>query len=211
MVKGEYRQKQLETLLSQIKPNPNPKLHFESYPLDTRSAARIIRLAGYVYDDINGKNIADLGCGSGILAIGAALIGGRTIVGVDIDRSSVLKATENTKRMKLDIEYIVGDIETVCGSFDTVLMNPPFGSWHRGADCTFLEKAVSLADVAYSLHKRTEQNRRFLKAQIKVFGGEIDSIHEMDIVIPRTYAFHKRSRFQVKTDLYRIIRTAPEG
>lgn len=209
MAEGEYRQQQLEILLSQLKPTPNPKLHFESYPLDVRSAVRMLRLAGYVHDDIIGKRVVDLGCGSGVLAIGAALIGGRTVVGVDIDRGSVLTATENTERMGLDVEYIVGDIETVCGSFDTVLMNPPFGSWHRGADRVFLKKAIGLAEVAYSLHKRAEQNRRFLRAQIKVFGGEVDSIHEMDIVIPRSYDFHKQNRFQVKADLYRIIRATP--
>jgi putative methylase len=205
---GEYRQKQLEIQLSQLAPTPNPKLHFESYPLDAQSAARMLRLAGYAYDDIIGKRIVDLGCGSGVLAIGAALIGGRTVVGVDVDRDSVLTATENATRLGLDVEYIVGDIETVCGSFDTVLMNPPFGSWHRGADCLFLKKAVALAEVVYSLHKRTVENRRFLTAQINVYGGKVESIHAMDIVIPRTYAFHKQNRFLVKADLYRITSVA---
>lgn len=205
---GEYRQKQLEITLSQLTSITNPKLRYESYPLDARSAARMVRLAGYTYDDIIGKRVVDLGCGSGILAIGAALIGGGTVVGVDIDRSSVLAATENATRLGLDVEFIVGDIKTLCGSFDTVLMNPPFGSWHRGADYAFLKKAVGLAEVVYSVHKKAEQNRRFLTAQIRVFGGEVDSIHDMDIVIPRLYAFHRKNRFHVKADLYRITRAA---
>lgn len=201
---GVYRQKQLEILLSQLTPIPKPKLRFESYPLDVRSAVRLLRLAGYAYDDLIGKRVVDLGCGAGVLAIGAALIGGRAVVGVDIDGDSVLAATENAARLGLEVEFIVGDIETVCGSFDTVLMNPPFGSWHRGADCIFLKKAVGLAEVVYSLHKRSKQSRRYLKAQITGFGGEVESIHDMDLVIPRTYAFHRQKQVHVKADLYRI-------
>lgn len=41
--------------------------------------------------------VLDLGCGSGILAISAVLLGARSALGLDIDETSVMVATENAK------------------------------------------------------------------------------------------------------------------
>jgi putative methylase len=75
MVDGRIGQKQIEIILSQLLPYSNPKLKLEEYSLDSKSAAKILSVAGLIYNDITNKRIIDLGCGTGILAIGAALIG----------------------------------------------------------------------------------------------------------------------------------------
>jgi len=85
-------------------------------------------------------------------------------------------------------------------------MNPPFGSWRRGADIRFLKKALAISDVAYSLHKRSESVRDYLKRRIPEIGGQIDQVHEMEIDIPRTYSFHRKQRYPVQVDLYRVLR-----
>lgn len=43
------------------------------------------------------KKVLDLGCGSGILAISAVLLGAQSALGLDIDETSVAVATENAK------------------------------------------------------------------------------------------------------------------
>ncbi len=48
--------------------------------------------------DVNNKNILDMGCGSGILGIGASMLGAKSVVAVDIEENSARIATENAKK-----------------------------------------------------------------------------------------------------------------
>lgn len=45
-----------------------------------------------------GKDVADIGCGSGILSVGAGRLGAKSIVAVDIESPSVVSARENFRR-----------------------------------------------------------------------------------------------------------------
>ena len=199
------RRKHLALLLSQVEPNPKPKLKWESYMLDAESAASMTYIASQL-NDIYGRRVIDLGCGSGILAIAAALLGAGWVVGVDIDRDAIETAVKNASRLNVDVDFIIGDINCITGHFDTALMNPPFGSWHKGADIKFLRKALEVSDVVYSLHKHSLLVRNFLTREIPKLGGRINRIQEMNIIISRTYDFHKKKLYSVKADLYRIIK-----
>ena len=200
------RKKHLEIILSKLALPPHPKLRWESYPLDSESAAEVAYIAGWVNNDIRGKSVIDLGCGSGILAISAALLGAEDVVGVDIDTEAVRVARANAETVGVDVKFIAGDIECIRGHFDTTLMNPPFGSWRSGADVKFLKKALEVSDVVYSLHKRSSSVRMFLKRKIRDLGGEVHSVYEVDIIIPRIYEFHRKRRYLVKADLYRVLK-----
>lgn len=50
---------------------------------------------------------------------------------------------------------VLHDLSRWRGAFDTVIMNPPFGTKHNsGMDIKFLETALNLANTSvYSLHK----------------------------------------------------------
>ena len=200
------RKKHLAILLSQLSPHPKPKLRWETYTLDAESAADIAYIAGQINDDIRGKRVVDLGCGTGILAISTSLLGVGFVVGVDIDRDAVRVAEKNAEALNAEVNFVIGDIGCVKGPFDTAIMNPPFGSWRRGADVRFLEKALEISKVTYSLHKRADSNRSFLLRKISSFGGVVDRIYEMRIFIPRTFDFHRKARYSVEVDLYRILK-----
>ena len=200
------KKKYLEIILSQLAPNPEPKLRWEGYALDAESAAKMAYIAAQANDDIRDKKIIDLGCGSGILAIAASLLGATWVVGVDIDKDAIKTAKKNAAEADASLDLVIGDIEGIVGHFDTALMNPPFGSWRRGADVQFLKKALEVSDAVYSLHKRSDTVRNFLREKIPRLGGKVDHVYEMDIVIPRTYSFHQKKRYTVEVDLYRIIR-----
>ncbi len=75
-----------------------------------------------------GIDVLDLGCGSGILAIGAALLGARKIIAVDIDPIAVDVTIENARENGVadHITALQGGLETVITSarrFDLVVVN----------------------------------------------------------------------------------------
>jgi putative methylase len=200
------RRLDLERALQQVEPHPSPNAFLEQYTIQVDVASEFLFLAAYTNDDIIGKTVVDLGCGSGRLATGAVLLGAREAVGVDIDRSAVKKARESAERLSLAsrLSWIAGDIDVLRGRFNTVLQNPPFGVQRRSADRRFLLKAMELAPRVYSLHKTGEANRAFIKRFIEANGGKVTSIFQMRFNIPRMFKFHTERRHEVDVDLYRI-------
>ena len=221
------RKLDLELFLSRIKPHPSPNAHLEQYTTSESAAATMLHLAAYTYGDIEGKRVLDLGCGTGMLALGCAFMGAESVVGVDIDRSAVKLAAENSAKLgfKPKVDWIAGDVNAVTGKFDTVVQNPPFGVQRRGADRAFLEKALQVADAVYSLHNNPFTNEplvRRLKANggllqvepspfltrfIEAQGGKIKAVYALLLAIPRMFDFHTKTRSEIIIDLYVIKRT----
>ena len=193
-------------ILSQVRRAPSPQISNEAYDLDPVAAADMLFTAEEHFRDIRDRQVLDLGCGSGILAIGAALLGAEYVVGIDINVESIKTAIQNTCKLESMVDFVAGDIEAIHGHFDVVVMNPPFGTRRKGNDVIFLKKAVSLARNVYSLHKRSRLNRSFLSKTIESLGGNVDAIFGMQINIPRTYEFHRRERYTVDVDLIRVTR-----
>lgn len=72
------------------------------------------------------KTVLDIGAGSGILAIGACLLGAKSAVGVDIDAQSVNVAKENARINGVEnkTSFIVGDLaQKVSGKYDIICAN----------------------------------------------------------------------------------------
>ena len=200
------RKKQLEILLSKLQALPHPKLKYETYSLDAECAAQFLHIAGNIYQDITEKRVVDLGCGTGILAIGAMIMGASNVTGIDIDPDSISIAARNAEQLGVPLNLILGDIDTLHScKFDTTIMNPPFGSWHKGMDMPFLKKALELSSTIYSLHKQSSSSRRFISRKVKQWGGRIDHIFEMQAVLRPTFPFHRQTNYQVNCDLYRIV------
>ncbi len=204
------RRLDLERFLQRIPPHPSPKASLEQYTIPVDVAAEMLFVATYVHDDIVGKTIVDLGCGTGRLVLGAVFLGADDAVGVDIDRAAIKTAKENSAKlsMKEKISWILGDLDALHGSFHTVVQNPPFGVQRRGADRRFISKALELARVVYSLHKSGESNRAFIKKFIERHRGKVTSIFEMKLDIQRQFQFHTERRHTIKVDLYRMEATS---
>lgn len=70
--------------------------------------------------------LLDMGCGSGILSIAAALLGAKTALGVDIDDTAVRVAKENAAMNHVESRtaFLCGDLtERVSGTFDVICAN----------------------------------------------------------------------------------------
>jgi len=206
MQKRLVRKLDLEKAISEIETHPMPKAYLEQYTIPSRVAAEILFMATYVYNDVIDKTVVDLGCGTGRLAIGAALLGARETFGVDVDKVAVDVARKNAETMdvKEKTRWIVADVDVMQGAFDTVLQNPPFGVQRRRADRKFIKKSLELGRKIYSLHKGGESNREFIKRFIERHGGRVTGIFPMKMDIPRLFEFHTKRKHSVQVDLYRI-------
>ncbi|CAO2597162.1 rRNA N6-adenosine-methyltransferase METTL5 [Lemmus lemmus] len=156
----KLRLKELESRLQEVDGFENPKLLLEQYPTRPHIAACMLYTIHNTYDDIENKVVADLGCGCGVLSIGAAMLGAGLCVGFDIDEDALEIFTRNVEEFELtNVDMIQCDVCSLCNKmskvFDTVIMNPPFGTKNnKGTDMAFLKTALGMARTAvYSLHK----------------------------------------------------------
>ncbi len=70
-------------------------------------------------------SLLDVGTGSGILAIAAALVGFGSVIAVDVDAEAVRIARENAQRNDVlnRIHFVVGDLHALATSFHVVMAN----------------------------------------------------------------------------------------
>ena len=88
------KKKDLEIALERVRPFTDPDPALEQYPTPATIAADIL-FSAYSAGDIQGMKVMDLGCGTGIFSIGAALLGAGMVVGYDISESALEIAREN--------------------------------------------------------------------------------------------------------------------
>ncbi|MEM1744952.1 MAG: METTL5 family protein [Candidatus Nezhaarchaeales archaeon] len=205
---GCLTRKQLAMLLSKVDVHPEPKVMLEQYTLTSEEASDILWTIETTFGDISKKVVVDLGCGTGRLAIGSALLGAGYVVGVDVDKKALRRAVEAAKKLGVDdkASWILASVHSLSLRADVVIQNPPFGVRREGADRPFLEAALRIAPIVYSLHKSGWKNRQFLKRYIRELGGRVDKIVPLEITIKPTFEFHTKRNYKVKVDLYRILR-----
>jgi putative methylase len=227
---GEFTQKRLirkidlERFLARVSPQPTPRAELEQYTVSEQIAASMLYLAAYQNGGIVGKSVLDLGCGTGRLALGAAFLNAKSVVGIDIDRLAIKTARENASKTDLAdcVLWINGDINAVIGCFDTVLQNPPFGVQTPQADRAFLVKALEVGNTIYSLHNHPKVDKQlitqlkasgdfirvapspFLERFIAKQGGVVVAVYAMVMTIGRMFDFHVKAKHDFVIDLYVI-------
>ncbi|MEK6910069.1 MAG: METTL5 family protein, partial [Candidatus Aenigmatarchaeota archaeon] len=205
--------KQLEIILSKLKPVENPKPTLEQYTIPSDLAADILHFA-YLNGDIEGKAVFDFGCGTGRLAIGALLLGAKEVFGIDSDYKVLETAEENLHSIisgklavKGSIKFLQSDISDFSGKCDTVIQNPPFGIQKEHADRIFLEKALECGKRIYSLHKDGyEKTQEFITRLVESKGGKVKQVMPYKFPIPHLFKFHDKPVKEISVDLY-VIQT----
>lgn len=198
----------LEISLQDIPIHPNPQVELEQYSTPAVIAADLLWNAKQL-GDVVGRNIVDLGCGTGILAIGAALLGAREVVGIDVDPVAVEVAQKQAYKKKVEDRtwFISGDVKHFRGKADTVIQNPPFGAQksNQEADRVFMSKALKIAPVVYSFHMKETEN--FVEKYFLNAGGKITHRYYYPFTIPHIYEFHKKEKVEVDVVVVRVERT----
>lgn len=171
---AKIKLKKLEEYLQCVDGFENPKILLEQYPTPPHIASCMLYNIQTQFNDIENKLIADLGCGCGMLSIGSFLLGAGFINGFEIDPDAIQIFQNNINEMEIpNIDFIQTDIlqysedKKLQNIFDTVIMNPPFGTKkNTGIDMKFLKIAINLSNNSvYSLHKSS--TRDFIKKKVK--------------------------------------------
>lgn len=200
------RRSALERELSVVAGFDEPRVEFEQYPTPADIAAHLVHLAG-VQGDLQ-HTVVDLGTGTGILALGAALSGAGKVVGIDRDGRALSVARENERRVNppVPVEWVRGDATRLplCPEPVTVLMNPPFGAQQgrKHADRAFLDATREIATASYSLHN--EGSRTFIEAFADDHGGTVTHGFAVDLELPRQFYFHASEKRTIDAEAYRI-------
>jgi len=195
--------RKLEIALEGLAKPSDPDARLEQYTTPADVASDMLWTA-LSFGDIQGRSVADLGCGNGILGIGAYMLGASSVRCYDSDPMMVSLALSNAEATDAKIEAVQADVSSVEGHFDTVVQNPPFGAQNPGADRPFLRTAIRIADVAYSLHmaETTDFIQKFCSGQ----NAEVQHIKNYKFKIPFMFEFHRKTAEYVDVSLLRILR-----
>ena len=268
------RLKELEGILQQVETFSSPKIHLEQYATSPQLASHILYTAENSYGDVEGRVVGDLGCGTGIFAIGARCMEAALCVGFDMDAEALALAWRNLDGFEMDrVELVRCDVtvdsadvdsddddegedeekysdeededpttaggsdpvavsachdgkaasasleavedtcqQPICGQwsrwtkqFDTVFLNPPFGTKNNaGIDIAFLKRAIQLSHGAvYSLHKTS--TRKYIEKLAKTsLGAPCQVVAELKFDLPKSYKFHRKKSVDVAVDLLRF-------
>ena len=126
--------KHLAIEISKLNGFNGPKIELEQYTTPGDLAARWILMTAQLGDLEQGSKVLDLGCGTGVLGLGALIFGASSATMVDVDIDAIDIMLENAKSLGLEEKVVpmckkirdVGNIDA-----DLVLCNPPWGNRNK--------------------------------------------------------------------------------
>jgi len=184
--------------------DPDPGL--EQYPTPADLAAHVLHLAD-LHGDLAGRTVADLGAGTGMLALAAATRSPARVLAVELDDEALAVGRENERRVDPEtaVDWLRGDAtRPPLSAVDTVVANPPFGA-QRGnehADRAFLETAADLAGVSYTVHNAGSED--FVESFAGDRGGEVTHAFAADFPVSAQFDFHTSDREVLDVEVFRI-------
>jgi len=199
--------KHLEMALQRLAGFSRPRAALEQYQTPAPLAARLLYHA-LMKGDIEGRRVCDLGSGTGVLAVGASLLGAATVTGIEIDEAALVVARENAELLAADVAFIRADVKDgslpgKTGVFDTVIMNPPFGAQKAHADRPFIDLALALAPVTYGVFNAG--SAPFVKTYTEGRGDIAERVGG-SFPIKRSFAFHTRDVQDIAVEILRLKR-----
>lgn len=184
----------LAIVLSKLEGFKNQKVIIEQYDTDSEVAATVLWDA-YMKGHLDGK-VADMGCGTGILGLGALILGAKEVFMVENDDNALNIAKNNYEKLKSEgwivnkAHFVLLDIADFNEQVDIVIENPPFGVKVKHADRVFIEKAMKISPIIYSLHK--SESKDFIEAFSRDNGFMIKEELRFSYPLKQTLKFHKK-------------------
>ena len=210
--------RELAVFLSKLKGFSKPSVQLEQYPSDSEVAAKLLWQM-MLNEEIEDKEIVDLGAGTGILGIGCLLLGAKKVYFIDIDSKMKFEIEQNLQILCNNWEIDVKDKwEFICKNVQELtqndlngmqtpdelitVLNPPFGTRKKHVDKMFLEKALSLSDSVYTMHKTSTKD--FIDAFSRDNNLTISWAEDTSFPIKQTMDLHKKRIQRIEVTLYNL-------
>jgi len=199
---------QLEVFLSRLEGFLEPKIKLEQYVMDGKIGAEMLWNA-FMRGDIDNKIVGDLGCGTGILGIGALLLGAKKVLFIDIDQDAIIQAQNNFSKAKSedntlgDAIFLCQDVKDFNNKVDTIIQNPPFGIQKKGNDKIFLKVAINTGKVVYHFGKTEGSN--FIRKSAEANLAKVSDEWIFEYPIKAVYKFHRKKIHRFNASCWRIL------
>ncbi len=195
-----YRRSVLVRRLAALRGFPSPDPRREQVGTPPEAAATLLE-AALAREDIAGRTVLDLGSGTGVLAIGAALLGARRVTGVEAEAGAIAAARANAEATGVEVDWRLAEVERVAERAETVVMNPPFGAQTAHADRPFWDAAFASAErriYAFAL----ADSRSFIARRAVARGAKVEATVAVPWELPRTFRHHRKARVDLPVDLW---------
>ena len=200
------RLRSLAIQLSKLERISGPDLNLEQYQTEGEIAARWLFDIQSFNDLDSGCQVVDLGCGNGILGIGAVLMGAKSAILVDSDEESCEVSNRNAESLGISnsvkiINSKIGEQNIEFNEADLVVSNPPWGTQKKGSDRAFLQEIISIGAVAHLMHSsRATHIRNFFNE----FDWSSEEYGNFDFALPAAFEHHTRTRGRTRASLWRV-------
>lgn len=130
---------------------------------------------------------------------------------VEKDEDAIEIATQNLKLLEekfgksfeKKVIFVLGYVESLDEKVDIVIENPPFGIQSmKHADKVFLEKAMAIAPVIFTIHK--VESKQFMEALCKDHDFEITHFWPYEFGLKQQYSHHTRRMEYIQVGCWRL-------
>ena len=177
---------------------PTPSAPLEQVAAPAEAAADLLGALDRHFG-LADRSVLDLGCGTGRLAIGAALLGAHPVTGVEVDASLIPIARAAARAARADVTFRVADVADWGRGADVVVMNAPFGAQRRHADRPFWDCAFSLAGTAIGAFA-SSASRIFIARLALDRGAQVIEVEPVPWNLPRTFPHHRAEKVRLAVD-----------
>ena len=202
------RPRQLESTLQSACPvldfSGRPRLDLEQYSTSPHLAAQVLCYVEEQFAAISGQVVADFGCGCGVLTVGCGVMEAESVFGFDMDERCIAITLQQSGNVPMPLLELVNmDLSSGLPNrtlFDTVLMNPPFGTRKPGVDLAFVDLALNTAEQVFSLHKSS--TRRYIEKHCAEKSAEAEVLATLRYDLPKTHKIHTKKSVDIEVDLW---------
>ena len=194
-------------ILSGLDPHPNDSVELEQYTTEGDLAARWLADIAAFGDLTEGRTVADLGAGNGILGLGALAMGAGRATLVEADQAACDAAKSNAESMGFSdsvevIQATLGSDKVDLRSADVVISNPPWGRQTPKADRPFLEAMIAADAPSHLLHSAEATH---IQPLFEDAGWSAERYGEADFALPAAYSHHSRKRGRTRAAFWRLV------
>jgi len=201
----------LAIFLSKLSAFTNHNLRLEQYETPSEIAADFLWQIHICDQNIVGKDMVDLGSGTGILGIGALLLGAKQVTFVEIDEDVIellkknLQYAQQESGMTFSYQIVNADVSSgiPCGiQTEICICNPPFGTKNKHVDRDFLCVAIKIARFVYSFHKSNTID--YLLEYFSSRGFKTAAMKDYSFGLHQSQKFHEKEMHRIEVSSIRI-------